>query len=219
MASPLPVCQLLETNATFDYVIFDEASRILPEDAIPPIVRAKHAIVAGDNHPLPPTTFFTATDDEENKSEADGTEYESLLDMMIPFVRGFQLNWHYRSRDESLIAFSNHHICDDRLVTFPGAGTAKAISYIYVNSIPTSDGQKESSGAEVNKVVQLAMEPARPTPDVSLGVITVGIKHANRIQASLDRELNGGPEFSEFFDTGKSERFFIKNLERVQGDE
>ena len=219
MASPLSVCQLLGTNATFDYVIFDEASQILPEDAIPSIVRAKHAIVAGDNHQLPPTTFFAASDEEENESEADGTGYESLLDMMIPFVRGFHLNWHYRSRDESLIAFSNHHIYDDRLVTFPGAGTAKAISHVHVDSIPTSDGQEESSGAEVNKVVQLVMEHARTRPDVSLGVITMGIKHANRIQAALDRELNGGSEFSEFFDTGKSERFFIKNLERVQGDE
>lgn len=219
MASPLSVCQLLGTGATFDYVIFDEASQILPEDAIPSIVRAKHAIVAGDNHQLPPTTFFASSDEEENESEADGTGYESLLDMMIPFVRGFHLNWHYRSRDESLIAFSNHHIYDDRLVTFPGAGTAKAISHVYVDSIPISDGQEESSGAEVNKVVQLVMEHARTTPDVSLGVITMGIKHANRIQAALDRELNGGSEFSEFFDTGKNERFFIKNLERVQGDE
>src|ERR1035437_84114 len=219
MASPLSVCQLLGTNATFDYVIFDEASQILPEDAIPSIVRAKHAIVAGDNNQLPPTTFFAASDEEENESEADGTGYESLLDMVITFVRGIHLNWHFRSRDESLIAFSNHHIYDDRLVTFPGAGTAKAISHVHVDSIPTSDGQEESSGAEVNKVVQLVMEHARTRPDVSLGVLTMGIKHANRIQAALDRELNGGSEFSEFFDTGKSERFFIKNLERVQGDE
>jgi very-short-patch-repair endonuclease len=219
MASPLSVCQLLGTNTVFDYVIFDEASQILPEDAIPAIVRAKHAIVAGDNNQLPPTTFFAASDEDEADSDADGTGYESLLDMMIPFVRGFHLNWHYRSRDESLIAFSNHHIYDDLLVTFPGAGTAKAISHVYVDSIPTSDLQEDSSGPEVNKVVELIMEHARTAPDVSLGVITMGIKHANRIQAALDKELNGDPEFAEFFDTGRSERFFIKNLERVQGDE
>lgn len=217
MASPLSVCQLLGPNTTFDYVIFDEASQILPEDAIPSIVRAKHVIVAGDNKQLPPTTFFAATDEEED--EADGTGYESLLDMMIPFVKGFHLNWHYRSRDEALIAFSNHHIYDDQLVTFPGAGTGKSISHVYVNAIPNSDGQEESSGAEVEKVVRLILDHARTAPDVSLGVITMGIKHANRIQAALDRELNGGSEFSEFFDTGRSERFFIKNLERVQGDE
>ena len=163
MASPLSVCQLLGAD-TFDYVIFDEASQILPEDAIPSIMRAKHAIVAGDNNQLPPTTFFAAAEEEEDQSDADGTGYESLLDMMIPFVRGLHLNWHYRSRDESLIAFSNHHIYDDRLVTFPGAGTAKAISHIFVDSIPTSDRQEDSSGAEVNKVVELVMEHARTTP-------------------------------------------------------
>src|ERR1039457_933501 len=139
--------------------------------------------------------------------------------MMIPFVKGFHLNWHYRSRDEALIAYSNHHIYDDRLVTFPGPGTEGAISHVHVNYIPTSDGQEDSSGGEVERVVELVLQHARTAPELSLGVITMGIKHANRIQAALDRELNGSSEFSEFFDTGRQERFFIKNLERVQGDE
>lgn len=138
---------------------------------------------------------------------------------MIPFVKGFHLNWHYRSRDEALIAYSNHHIYDDRLVTFPGPGTQGAISHVYVNYIPTSDGQEDSSNGEVEKVVELVLQHARTTPELSLGVITMGIKHANRIQAAMDRELNGSSELSEFFDTGRPERFFIKNLERVQGDE
>ena len=219
MASPLSVCQLIGATGIFDYVVFDEASQILPEDAVPSILRGKHVIVAGDNKQLPPTTFFAAAD-EEDDSEVDATGYESLLDMMIPFVKGFHLNWHYRSRDESLIAFSNHHIYDDRLVTFPGPRMAgNAISHVYVNYVPSSDGQEESSAGEVQKVVELVLEHARNSPHLSLGVITMGIKHANRIQAALDRELNGSSEFSEFFDTGRQERFFIKNLERVQGDE
>ncbi|WP_162601767.1 AAA domain-containing protein [Occallatibacter savannae] len=218
MASPLSVCQLIGATGIFDYVIFDEASQILPEDAIPSILRGKHVIVAGDNKQLPPTTFFAAAD-EEDDSDADSTGYESLLDMMIPFVKGFHLNWHYRSRDESLIAFSNHHVYDDRLVTFPGPGGGPAISHVYVDHIPASDGQEESSSAEVEKVVQLVLQHARTTPDLSLGVITMGIKHANRIQGAIDRELNGDSELSEFFDTGRPERFFVKNLERVQGDE
>jgi very-short-patch-repair endonuclease len=218
MASPLSVCQLIGTTGIFDYVIFDEASQVLPEDAISSILRGKHVIVAGDNKQLPPTTFFAAAE-EEDDSETDSTGYESLLDMMIPFVKGFHLNWHYRSRDEALIAYSNHCIYDDRLVTFPGPGTQGAMSHVHVNYIPTSDGQEDSSNGEVEKVVELILQHARVTPDLSLGVITMGIKHANRIQAALDRELNGRSEFSEFFDTGKHERFFIKNLERVQGDE
>jgi very-short-patch-repair endonuclease len=218
MASPLSVCQLIGTTGIFDYVIFDEASQVLPEDAIPSILRGKHVIVAGDNKQLPPTTFFAAAD-EEDDSEVDAAGYESLLDMMIPFVRGFHLNWHYRSRDESLIAFSNHHMYDDRLVTFPGPGTNGAISHVHVDYVPASDGQEESSGGEVEEVVELVLQHARTTPDLTLGVITMGIKHANRIQGALDRELNGSSELSEFFDTGKQERFFVKNLERVQGDE
>jgi very-short-patch-repair endonuclease len=218
MASPLSVCQLIGATGIFDYVIFDEASQVLPEDAIPSILRGKHVIVAGDNKQLPPTTFFAAAE-EEDDSEVDATGYESLLDMMIPFVRGFHLNWHYRSRDESLIAFSNHQMYDDRLVTFPGPGTNGAISHVHVDYIPTSDGQEDSSGGEVEKVVELVLQHARATPGLTLGVITMGIKHANRIQGALDRELNGSSELSEFFDTGRQERFFVKNLERVQGDE
>lgn len=198
MASPLSVCQLIGATGIFDYVVFDEASQILPEDAIPSILRGKHVIVAGDNKQLPPTTFFAAAE-EEDDSEVDATGYESLLDMMIPFVKGFHLNWHYRSRDESLIAYSNHHIYDDRLVTFPGPRIGgHPISHVHVNYVPASDGQEESSGGEVQKVVQLILEHARTEPDLSLGVITMGIKHANRIQAALDRELNGSAEFADF---------------------
>src|SRR6185437_681094 len=135
MASPLSVSQLISATNAFDYVIFDEASQVLPEDAVPAILRGKHVIVAGDNKQLPPTTFFAAGD-EDDDDNPDATAYESLLDMMIPFVKGFHLNWHYRSRDESLIAFSNHHIYDDRLVTFPGPGGRTAISHVQVNYLP-----------------------------------------------------------------------------------
>jgi superfamily I DNA and/or RNA helicase len=81
---------------------------VLPEDAVPAILRGKHVIVAGDNKQLPPTAFFAAAE-EDDVADGDATAFESLLDMMIPFVKGFHLNWHYRSRDESLISFSNSH--------------------------------------------------------------------------------------------------------------
>ena len=218
MASPLSVCQLIAATGTFDYVIFDEASQVLPEDAVPAILRGKYVIVAGDNKQLPPSAFFAAAE-EEDEADGDATAYESLLDMMIPFVKGFHLNWHYRSRDESLISFCNHHIYDDRLVTFPGPGGADAISHVHVNEIVRGDGQEESSAGEVNKVVELILHHAQTTPGRTLGVITMGIKHANRIQAVLDREMLRHPELAEFFDTARPERFFVKNLERVQGDE
>lgn len=220
MASPLSVSQLIDRAAMFDYVIFDEASQILPEDAIPAIMRGKHIVVAGDNKQLPPTGFFSAGAEEEESADeevADG--YESLLDMMLPFAKSFHLNWHYRSKDEALIAFSNHHIYGDRLVTFPGPGESVAITHVLVDQLPGTDGQEDSSGPEVQKVVQLVLEHAHNTPARTLGVITMGIKHAMRIQAALDRALSTMTGLSEFFDAERPERFFIKNLERVQGDE
>jgi very-short-patch-repair endonuclease len=219
MASPLSVCQLIASTGTFDYVIFDEASQVLPEDAVPAILRGKHVIVAGDNKQLPPTAFFAGAAEEDDDADGDATAFESLLDMMIPYVKGFHLNWHYRSRDESLISFSNFHIYDDRLVTFPGPGGAAAMSHIFVDYVPGADGQEDSSAGEVNRVVELVLEHAQTTPGRTLGVITMGIKHANRIQAALDREMLRHPKLAEFFDTGRPERFFVKNLERVQGDE
>ncbi len=218
MASPLSVCQLIAGTASFDYVIFDEGSQVLPEDAVPAILRGKYVIVAGDNQQLPPSRFFAAVD-EDDEADGDATAYESLLDMMIPFVKGFHLNWHYRSRDESLISFSNHNIYDDRLVTFAGPGGTAAISHVYVDQVAISDGQEDSSGGEAQKVVDLILDHARSNPNKTLGVITMGVKHANRIQGVLDRELVRYPELAEFFDTGRPERFFVKNLERVQGDE
>ena len=218
MASPLSVSQLIDRSARFDYVIFDEASQILPEDAVPAIMRGKLVVVAGDNKQLPPTGFFSAGIDEVDEPEVvDG--YESLLDMMLPFVKSFHLNWHYRSRDESLISFSNHHIYDGRLVTFPGPGGAPALTHSLVNHVPESDRQEDSSSAEVTRVVEMIIKHARTTPAQTLGVITMGIKHAMRIQGALDASLRDHPGLNAFFDTERLERFFIKNLERVQGDE
>lgn len=223
MASPLSVSQLLDGGKQyFDFVIFDEASQVLPEDAIPAILRGRKVVVAGDNRQLPPTTFFAAGDEDEFAAdeEAGAAEgFESLLDMMIPFVRSCYLDWHYRSRDEALINFSNHHIYQDRLVTFPGPGGPPVIDHELVRQEMGIDGQEDSSIAEVRTVVDRVIRHARDYPQKNLGVITMGIKHMNRVQAMLDRELDNHPELEAFFDPNTPERFFVKNLERVQGDE
>jgi hypothetical protein len=179
-------------------------------------------VVAGDNKQLPPTTFFAAGDDEEYASdeEAGAAEgFESLLAMMIPFVHSSYLDWHYRSRDEALINFSNHYIYQSRLVTFPGPGGPPVINHEHVRNEPGTDGQEESSTAEVRKAIEIVISHAREHQEMTLGVITMGIKHMNRLQAALDRELENHPELESFFDPNAQERFFVKNLERVQGDE
>lgn len=224
MASPLSVSQLLDAGSKhFDVVIFDEASQILPEDAVPSLLRASRAVVAGDSQQLPPTTFFATGDpDEELADEAEigaSEGFESLLDMMNAFLRSRPLEWHYRSHDESLISFSNHYIYNDRLVTFPGPGGPPSISHVLVQQTPGVDGEEESSSGEIRKVVALILEHATTRPLESLGVIAMGIRHSERIQRALDAALDERPNLAAFFDPNINERFFVKNLERVQGDE
>jgi hypothetical protein len=105
------------------------------------------------------------------------------------------------------------------LVTFPSARGHEAIRHILVPHDPALGGQEESASREVDEVVGQVLGHAAMRPDESLGVITMGIKHANRIQAALDRALDRRPELSEFFSLDREERFFVKNLETVQGDE
>lgn len=222
MASPLSVSQLLDTTRCFDFVIFDEASQVLPEDAIPAVLRGSHLVVAGDKWQLPPTTFFAAADEDElveDESSAAVGGYESLLDSTNAFMPSWYLDWHYRSRDEVLISFSNHYIYEDRLVTFPGPGDSPAIQHVLVQQPPDVDGQEESCSAEVNKVVELILEHAEKRPRESLGVIAMGIRHADRVQRAIDQAVSHRPELGPFFDASAEERFFVKNLERVQGDE
>ena len=222
MASPLSVSQLLDTTRCFDFVIFDEASQVLPEDAVPAVMRGSHLVVAGDRWQLPPTTFFAAADDDElleDESYAATEGFESLLDTTNAFMSSWYLDWHYRSRDETLISFSNHHIYKDRLVTFPGPGGSPVVQHALVQQPSGLDGQEESSSAEVNKVVELILEHAEKRPGESLGVIAMGMRHADRVQRAIDQALLQRPELGEFFDANAEERFFVKNLERVQGDE
>jgi very-short-patch-repair endonuclease len=222
MASPLSVSQLLPPmQSCFDYVIFDEASQVLPEDSIPSIYRGRHLVVAGDKHQLPPTTFFAASDEEDEASDsAIATEgFESLLDLASSFIQSAPLDWHYRSRDERLISFSNHHIYNERLVTFPGPGGPSHVSHVLVPAPVLRDGDEESASAEVEKVVELVLNHAKEHPDETLGVIAMGITHSRRVEAAMDKALRERTDLDAFFDQSKPERFFIKNLERVQGDE
>jgi very-short-patch-repair endonuclease len=220
MASPLSVSQLLPGDRQyFDIVIFDEASQVLPEDAVTSLCRGHRAVVAGDRRQLPPTTFFAAGTEEEGDEESATGGFESLLDVMSSFLDPpWGLDWHYRSRDESLIAFSNHHVYGNRLVTFPGGGGEPVISHVLLPHVPGPSGE-ETSSAEVERVVQLVLEHAENRPHETLGVIAMGLPHALRVEAAVDRAMQERPELAEFFDTQKPERFFVKNLERVQGDE
>src|SRR6185437_9797462 len=229
--SPLMVSQVLPATRLFDVVIFDEASQIVPADAIPSIMRGHQIVVAGDDRQLPPTNFFRQFSDEADEPAEDdeslvsfGAGFESILDALRPLLPTAPLAWHYRSRDERLVAFSNSRIYGGALTTFPGVLTDDCLRHVVVAQGPEA-GQEVSVTAEVLKVVELILEHARTRPSESLGVIALGVRHAERIDAALRQALAGDPALAEdgaleaFFGEDRAEPFFVKNLERVQGDE
>lgn len=224
--SPLVVSQILPAQQVFDVVIFDEASQILPADAVPSLLRGRQAIIAGDRHQLPPTQFFDAKDDgddiEEEEELALTVGFESVLDVLSAVLPDrYMLQWHYRSQDERLIAFSNHHIYQGSLVTFPGVSGRECFDWQAVEHRPGETVDSRSNPYEVSQVVDLMIEHARMRPTETLGVIAMGIHHADRIEKALRDRLRHevDPALDRFFDENHEERAFVKNLERVQGDE
>ncbi|WP_433311652.1 AAA domain-containing protein [Micromonospora sp. CA-269861] len=225
--SPLVVSRTLPATQSFDVVVFDEASQIEPHDAVASIMRGAQLVVAGDPKQLPPTPFFrrlvqqTAAGEDEDPSDDSLEDYESILDVLSGMISNrYRLTWHYRSRDERLIAFSNIEIYDRSLVTFPGVQVDSPLRLETVDG-RVSPGQSGSSIEEVNRAVELILEHADQRPNESLGVITMGQKHALRIEATLRSRRREHEHLDEFFTQDKvaSQRFFIKSLENVQGDE
>jgi very-short-patch-repair endonuclease len=221
--SPLLVSQLLPPELMFDVVIFDEASQVQPAEAIPSLARARAAVIAGDSMQLPPTTFFeTAVDlDDEVDRDLLTQDAESVLDAFqralgSTLAHEYYLGWHYRSRDARLIAPSNTFFYNNRMVTFPGTAVEPPIEFIQVEAAESRDG---SSPQEVRRVVDLMIGHARRRPTESLGVITMGITHAIRIEDALRQRLRTEPDVRDWFDADAAEPCFVKNLERVQGDE
>jgi very-short-patch-repair endonuclease len=226
--SPLSVSMLRPPTSWFDVVIFDEASQIPPADAITSIKAAKQMVVAGDSLQLPPTPFFAAGDtqmddpfdDEDFEETSKSLDYESILDfvkIIIPKYR--QLRWHYRSRDERLIAFSNHKLYKS-LIAFPYAEADTTLKHVSIPPSDRSKGKGASNPAEVAKVVELVTQHALDHPGESLGVIALGLKHSVAIEDALNTERLLNQQLDSFLnDDHDGEPFFVKNLERVQGDE
>ncbi|GGM96569.1 hypothetical protein GCM10009721_24030 [Terrabacter tumescens] len=225
--SPLVVASTLPPGRWFDVVIFDEASQVQPAQAISAISRARQVVVAGDERQLPPTNFFTVVSDDESDAAAPADEtltegFESVLDVLAAALPTRNLNWHYRSRDERLIAFANEAMYDGRLTTFPGTSLDSAVTFEPVDGqavVQPGVDTIETTDGEVARVVELVLEHARTRPAESLGVIALGIKHADRLEEAITEALRTAPDVAAFFDDARDERFFVKNLERVQGDE
>jgi very-short-patch-repair endonuclease len=221
LMSPLSVSQYLDPSAIgFDLVIFDEASQVRPEDAIGSIMRAKQVIVVGDNKQLPPTSFFRGeAGDEDDEAE----DLESILDECSALnIRQQMLLWHYRSRHESLIAFSNNRIYDGKLYTFPSPGREEGewgVSYVRVPDGVYDRAGTRANAIEAGKVAELVFEHFAATPDRSLGVVAFSEAQQLAVLDRLEEMRKERPEFEKYFAEGEMEEFFVKNLENVQGDE
>ncbi len=230
LMSPLSIAQYLPTNqATFDVVIFDEASQITTWDAIGAIARGRQTIIVGDPKQLPPTNFFGRADDDEANEELEDHEkdLESILDeAQASGLPTMQLNWHYRSRHESLIAFSNYHYYGNKLVTFPAAESAdRGVSLRHMPENKYDRGKSRTNRDEAAAIVADAVARMRRCLELpeaerlTFGVITFNSQQQSLIQDLLDQAQRDYPELDWYFSDDRIEPTIVKNLENVQGDE
>ncbi len=221
LMSPLSVSTYLNSDTKFDVVIFDEASQIFPQDAVGAIYRGKQLIVVGDSKQMPPSNFFHSSVDTEADDEAeDITDFESILDLCATSFPQCRLKWHYRSRYEQLISFSNKNFYDNELVTFPSSKTDKVgigVDYVYVNGV--FDRKTKTNLKEAEKIVEMVFEHIETHPERSLGVVAFSIAQQTLIDKLISKRRQQDPSKDAFFKSDKIEPFFVKNLETVQGDE
>lgn len=220
LMSPISVAQYLELGKIeFDLVLFDEASQLPTCEAIGAIARAKKVIVVGDPKQMPPTNFFSTNQvDEENIEKED---LESILDDCLALSMPSQyLLWHYRSKHESLIAFSNANYYENRLLTFPSPDDIRSrVKYIPVNGIydRSNTRQNKMEGeAVVNEVIRRLSDPV--SSKKSIGIVTFSSAQQILINDQLDKVLSAMPDLEKLA-MESEEPLFIKNLENVQGDE
>lgn len=220
LMSPISVAQYLSlSQRPFDIVIFDEASQMPTSEAIGAIARGKALIVVGDPKQMPPTNFFNANQVDESEEAFD--DLDSVLDDTIALdFPNKHLRWHYRSRHESLIAFSNSQYYDGRLITFPSVDDRDTkVKFVPVQG--TYDyGRSRSNKAEAQAIVSEVLRRLcdKQLQKLSLGIVAFSISQQNLIDDMLMDALALRPELEQLA-TQCEEPIFIKNLENVQGDE
>lgn len=225
MMSPLSVSLFLQAESyDFDMVIFDEASQVKTEDAVGAIMRGKTVIICGDDKQLPPTSFFGTSkmSDDYDSEDEDLDSYESILDEALTVLPNRTLKWHYRSRHEHLIAFSNAKIYNNELVTFPSCKDDvpdEGVEYINVTDGVYDRGGSRSNVIEAKRVSQIVIDHFVRNPKRSLGVVTFSTAQQLAIEDELRRIRREDNSYEGFFNEDNKEPFFVKNLETVQGDE
>ena len=218
LMSPLSVSQYLGAGTDlFDIVIFDEASQMQTCEAVGAIGRGRSLIVTGDSKQLPPTTFFeTLTFDDDNAEQEDlESVLEDCLSISLP---SNMLRWHYRSRHESLIAFSNSKYYDNSLLTFPSADDlTDRVTLTRVKGIYERGGSRQNK-KEAEAVVAEIRRRLEENPERSIGVITFSEPQQTAVEKRLETMLRANPGLAAVA-AQMEEPIFVKNLENVQGDE
>lgn len=228
LMSPLSVAQYLDaSHESFDVVIFDEASQIPVWDAVGAIARGHQLIVVGDPKQLPPTSFFaTNTNDDDDLTPEEHKDLESILDELITNgLRHKRLNWHYRSRHESLITFSNRQYYNNELLTFPSPDNELGgVRFRHLPLARYDKGRSRTNRGEAEALVKELVSRLRnpKLPRRSYGIVTFSQAQQALIQNLLDEERGKFPEIEHHFSDDppvEGEPVFVKNLENVQGDE
>jgi very-short-patch-repair endonuclease len=230
LMSPLSIAQYLPADqALFDLVIFDEASQITPWDAIGAMARGKQVVIAGDPRQMPPSNDFQRSAGNADNTNDDGTEpdLDSILEECLAAgVPQHSLDWHYRSRHESLIAFSNHRYYDGRLVTFPAPETRpSAVSWSRVPGVWARGAERTNqieAKAIVDEAVRRLRDPGFLDPSgrpLTLGIITMNVEQMRLVEDLLDKARRSYPEIEPHFSDDRLEPVVVRNLETAQGDE
>jgi hypothetical protein len=234
LASPLSAATFMPPEfPLFDLVVFDEASQVPVWDAACALSRARAAVIVGDSKQLPPTNFFERKDSgdlgEREGAIADSLEaLESVLEECIASgIPQRTLLWHYRSRDERLIEFSNRRSYRGRLQTFPAPFRAHpnlGVEFRFVRGVydraKTATNRLEAE-AVVAELTRRLLDPDACSANRSIGVVTFSMAQQTLVQDLLDEAVDRDPRLSErLAESAESgEEVFVKNLENVQGDE
>ncbi len=235
LMSPLSIAQFLPPRVLrFDLLVVDEASQVRPEDALGAIARCGQIVIVGDQKQLPPTTFFDrlgANDPVDDEAPGDGiaaaTEMESILTLCeARGVNRRMLEWHYRSRDPSLIQISNDEFYDGRLILPPSPLELDGSYGLAFERVPgvyasrgSGTGRPGTNRIEAEHVVGAVAAHAREWPGMSLGIVTFSKAQADMVTELLEYERRRDEVLDDFLREGHAEDAFVKNIENVQGDE
>lgn len=220
LMSPISVAQYLSIdNDLFDIVVFDEASQLPTCKAVGVLARGKNAVIVGDPNQMPPTSFFAGNMIDEDNLDLE--DLDSILDDCLALgMPQTHLQWHYRSRHESLIAFSNREYYENGMLTFPSINDReRKVRLVTVNGVfERKKGRvnRKEARAVVDEILRRYRN--KKLKEMSIGVVTFNISQQGLIEDLLQEEYEKDADFDKWANEGE-DPLFVKNLENVQGDE